>query len=135
MTNKKKTRADLEAELKSLRNARLSEGFVSVAKDIVRYGTLVLIVRYVYLSIDSLAGRQTLADVGFTILGNVNVSVVIAWGAGAAGLAYGWQQRKLRRDTIEYLQRRNIELESELDPNRTSSSLTPRGDTRPEDQL
>lgn len=52
---------------------------------------------------------------------------------GVAGIVYGRRESKLRKDTVERLQDRNCRLEREIDPKRSSSQLTPRGDTRPED--
>jgi hypothetical protein len=129
----KKTKAQLEAELKVLRNARISEGFVHVFNNMIRWGAIVLIVRYGYLSLEALAGKSTLADVAINFLTNVNVSVTLAWTAGVFGVLYGVKQRKLRKDTIQRLQSRIQALESQLDPKRTTSNLTSRGDTRPED--
>ncbi len=130
-----KSKGQLEAELKVLRKARFSEGTVSVILSFIRWGAIVLIVRYAYLSIEALSGKTTLADIVVQFLSGVKVSVAIAWTFGIGGLAYGWKQRKLRRDTVERLQKRIQALESKVDLNRTSSQLTPRGDTRPEDKI
>lgn len=83
--------------------------------------------------VDSLSGLSTAADIQLSFL--VDISVYIAWLAGAGGVGYGLHQRKLRRDTVERLQARITELESEVDPGRTSSGLTGRGDTNPEDKI
>ena len=68
------------------------------------------------------------------LFGTVEVSVALSWTVALIGTAYGIQQRKLRRDTVERLQTRNIELEKKIDQKRSSSKLTARGDTRPEDK-
>ncbi len=54
---------------------------------------------------------------------------------GVSGLVYGLYQRHLRRETIERTQGRIRELEKAVDNKRSSSRLTVRGDTRPEDVL
>ncbi len=54
--------------------------------------------------------------------------------AAGAGV-YGWKQRDLRKTTVERLQSRIKELELKLDSKRSSSHLTPRGDTREEDKI
>ena len=87
-----------------------------------------------YLSIDALAGRSTSASFNMGLFGTVEVSVALSWTVALIGTAYGIQQRKLRRDTVERLQTRNIELEKKIDQKRSSSKLTARGDTRPEDK-
>jgi hypothetical protein len=131
----KKSKSQLEAELKELRKARASEGIVQVLNNLIRWGGIVLIVRYIYLGIDTLSGKSTLADIGVEFLTDINISITIAWLAGIGGLAYGYKQRMLRKDTIERLVGRIQELEGTFDPNRTSSKLTKRGDTRPEDRI
>lgn len=131
----RKSRSQLEAELKVIRQSRNSEGLVQVLSNLIRWGGVVLIVRYGYLGIDALAGKRTFADIGVNFLTNIQISVALAWGAGAGGIIYGLRQRKLRKDTIERLVGRIQEFESDLDPSRTSSKLTTRGDTRPEDKI
>jgi hypothetical protein len=51
-----------------------------------------------------------------------------AWG-------YGLRERRLRRQTTERFTQRNYKLEKLVDPNRTSSHLTTRGTTNPEDRI
>jgi len=131
----KKSKGQLEAELKVLRQSRNSEGVVQVLISLFRWVGIVLIVRYAYLGIEALAGKSTLADIGVNFLTDINISVALAWAAGLGGMVYGIKQRELRKDTIERLVGRIHELEGEVDPNRTSSNLTKRGDTRPEDRV
>jgi hypothetical protein len=130
---KQKTAAELRAEVQLLKRARANEGFVSIVNNLIRWGGLVSISYFAVLSIRAMAGQHTFADIGIRVLADVHVSEAVAWIFGGSGVAYGWRQRKLRRDTVERLANRNIELEKRLDPNRASSQLTPRGDTRPED--
>ena len=132
---KKKSIGELRAENRFLRRLRGQEGIVSVFNNLVRWGGIVLIGRYLYLSILALAGRVTLADIGLNFLANVRVSEAVAWLLGGGGVAYGWQQRKVRKDTVERLAGRIQEKELKRDPGRTSSKLTTRGDTRPEDKI
>lgn len=53
---------------------------------------------------------------------------------GIAGIMYGIKQSKLRKDTIERLQGSNKALELKVDPGRSSSKLTKRGETREGDK-
>jgi uncharacterized membrane protein len=132
---KGKTREQLESELRVLKKARFSEGSVQIALSLIRWGAIVLIARYVYLSISTLSGHSTFADIGINFLASVHISVAIAWGASVGGVLYGVNQRKLRKDTVEHFHGRIKELETMIDPSRSTSNLTPRGDTRPEDKL
>ena len=127
--------SEQEVELRILRVTRWVEGVVQVLLSLIRWVAIVLIARYGYLSIASLAGQNTLADIGINLLSNIKVSVALAGAAGVGGLIYGERQRKLRKNTVERLQGRIRELETEIDPNRSSSNLTHRGDTRPEDTI
>ena len=79
----KKSKGQLEAELKVLRQSRNSEGVVQVLISLFRWVGIVLIVRYAYLGIEALAGKSTLADIGVNFLTDINVSVALAWAAGS----------------------------------------------------
>jgi hypothetical protein len=124
----------LRAENRILRKVKTSEGIVSIFNNLTRWGGAVLIVRYVYLMVLALAGHATFADIGLKILGDVKVSETVAWLFGSGSVAYGWHQRKLRKDTVERLQERIQKFERQIDGKRTSSRLTARGNTRPEDE-
>lgn len=126
--------AKLRAENRQLKCVNRSAALVSVFNNAIRWGCLVLIVRYGYLSITALAGKSTSAEFLFNILAMKNISVTFAWCIGFAGLLYGYRQRGLRKYTIERLQHRNVDLEKLIDDRRSSSKLTPRGDTRREDK-
>lgn len=130
----KKNAADLRAENRLLRQVRTSEGIVSVVNNMIKWGGLVCMAYLAYRTVSVLAGRVTLANVGIRFLADVRVSEFAAWLLGFGGTFYGVQQRKLRRDTVERLQARITRFEREKDPKRSSSSLTPRGETRPEDE-
>lgn len=129
------SRADLEAELRVLRRTKSSEGFVQVLNTFFRCTAWVLIAFFAYLGVDSLAGKITFANIGINFLSEVKTSISLSITVGIIGAVYGLKQRKLRRDTVEILQTRIKELESYIDKNRSSSKLTVRGDTRPEDKL
>ena len=135
MAKKKKSRTELAAELEFVRESKKWEVGASIANNLIRYGTAAWCAFMAYLSIDALAGRRTLAWIGINVLANLKVSIVIGWFVGIAGFVYGRGQRKLRRDTIARLNGRIQDLEKSIDPGRTSSQLTERGETRPEDHL
>ena len=52
---------------------------------------------------------------------------------GFGGITYGRLQSKAKKDAIELYHPRVKKLEEALDPKRSSSELTKRGNTRPED--
>jgi len=131
----KKTPAELQAENRLLRNVKISLGVTSFLSALVRWTGVVLIARYGYLTVNALAGQRTVADIGISMLADVRISEALAWLLAGGGIVYGRQQRNLRKSSIERLHERNKSLEKVIDPARTSSNLTTRGDTRPEDQI
>lgn len=128
MANKKKTRSELEAENRLLKQHGLSTNLSKIIIEIIRYGAIVACFYFLQQMVHDLAGKQTAAKINVDIMTEV---FAVAFGIG--GIAYGRRQRKLRRDKTEYLQNRIQSLEKLVDPKRSSSRLTPRGETRPED--
>ena len=127
--SKKKSAAELRIENRLLRTQNNIAAITTIFVSLIRIAGAVLIARYVYLAVASLAGKSTVSDIGIKFLGNLRVSEGLAGLFGGGGTVYGLAQRKLRRDTIERLQGRIKELEREHDPNRSSSNLTIRGTT------
>jgi hypothetical protein len=122
-----------QAEIDERRFYKTVDSVVAVVGTLFKCITLVIIVRYIYLAVVVLAGKSTFADVGFRVLGDIKISDSIAYLFGAGGVVYGVGERQLRRRNIERLSKEKNDLERLLDPNRTSSRLTPRGTTRRED--
>jgi hypothetical protein len=85
-------------------------------------------------SIRALAGQVTLAQIFVLFSGKAAISQALAWVLGGSGFWYGWRERRLRKDTVERYSQRVRATEMGLDPGRSSSHLTHRGDTNPEDQ-
>ena len=84
--------------------------------------------------VSSLAGRTTLTDIGVGVLVSVQPREWVAYFIAVMALILGWRERRLRMQKVEHFGDRNRHLESQLDPNRSSSHLTPKGETRPEDR-
>jgi hypothetical protein len=110
------------------------DAVVSLIGMTLKFAAIVLCIRYGYLSVVALAGKSTFADVGFRILGNLKISEGISYIFGTGGVVYGVGQRQLRRRNIERIVPLKNRLEEILDSKRTSSGLTPKGTTRPEDK-
>ena len=128
-TNEQQAEGPSEREIQY--RIRRAEIVGIVATKIISYGVLAFCVWCVKGGVEALAGQQTAADIGLT--GNLQISSAVAWLFGGGGVMYGLRQRKLRRDVIETNGTRVSELESAIDPHRSSSRLTRRGDTNPED--
>lgn len=136
------TTADTETdrddrEARYLRRFSRSESLASVGRAGFKWGGLAYIALQAKQSIEALAGESTLADIGvqLDVGANLPLSTLIAWAVALIAVGYGLKQRELRRDSVERLQTRIQDLEKGRDPRRSSSGLTPRGTTRPEDEL
>lgn len=86
-------------------------------------------------ALKAFAGKTSLADLNFVVgaLADMKFRIGATIALTGSGWIYGLRQRQLRRNTIERLATRNTELETKIDPNRTSSQITKRGTTRKED--
>ena len=80
------------------------------------------------------AGQSTKADVIVQLIADFRLAVVLPWLLAAGGVGYGVRQKQLKEKAVQRLTRRPHELEKIIDPERTSSGLTPRGRTNPEDR-
>ena len=130
----KKTNAELLAENRLLRRGNVATGVTSVLVNLIRWGAVVLIFRYGYLTVNTLAGHVTLASIGISFLGNLTVSQSLAYIFGAGGVIYGLGERQLRKRAIKRLGPKREALEASIDPKRTSSKLTEKGETNPDDE-
>jgi len=141
---KKKTAAELRAEIAFIKQHAIGDNITKIIIMLIQYGVLASIAYWVYKSIDTLAGKNTAANIDIKASGAFNLAEelsqsctwiwILAILIVFAAVKYGVRQNKLRKDDIERLSRNNIELEKLIDDKRTSSTLTPRGDTNPEDQ-
>jgi hypothetical protein len=86
-------------------------------------------------AVAALAGKTTLANIAVALGAKVSVMLAVSWAASVGFGIWVFFERRLRKGTIERLTLRNKDLELQLDRRRSSSELTPRGETRPDDQL
>jgi hypothetical protein len=83
----------------------------------------------IYLSVDSLAGKITLANFILEVFGNVTINKWLAYAIGSGGLGYGYIERKLRQKNIKRMTQRITDLESIINRKRKSSELTKTGNS------
>jgi hypothetical protein len=121
----KPTKTEPDYQLAFKRWDTLSE----LGRSAIQWTGLVLIFYFLYRSLDTLAGRNTFAEIGVKFLGNLTVSRGIITLLTGGGWAYGLAQRSLRRRAIERLAPAKNKVERLLDKGRTSSDLTSRGTT------
>jgi len=105
---------------------------------IPKYLCIVACFYLVFRATEVLAGKTTVAAFSQYFLldlqANKFFSHAVTAVFGAGGIAYGVRERHLKRKNIERMGAEIKQLETRLDPNRTSSRLTPRGTTQKEDQ-
>lgn len=111
-----------------------------VYRDLIKYIFFAFSIGMGYLAIDSLAGQVTVADI--KVLGKVAVGDAgPSWGVvlasilfGVSGVLLARKERNLRKDTVERMHKYQELWEKSIDPKRSTSAITSRGDTRPEDK-
>jgi len=124
----------MKAELRYRLYGRIIDVIGSVVNRAIPWVGVVFIAYNVNSAVRFLAGRTTFADVGIKFLADFRISEAVAYVFGGGGLLYGLRNRKLRKDNVERMTRRIAQLEAQIDPRRSSSRLTSRGETRPEDK-
>ena len=149
MAEKYKSRTDLLVENASLRGSIATMQAAEWSKTIRWFiaGSALVLGMYLLAPVAiSWAGKTTKADIGINanIQAEINksdesepeYSSLIGWLGGifgALGVLYGRAQARLRKNMVERYQPYKEMYEKEVDSKRTSSDLTPRGETRPED--
>lgn len=131
---KRKNRAQLEAELRQLKSTKLASGTVQVITHLIRWGALMFFFWCFKETVVCLAGKNTFSDISIGLTTDFKMDKWVAYIFGTGGVGYGYLQRRLRKSTVENMHGRTKELEEKIDPKRSSSNLTSRGDTRPEDK-
>jgi hypothetical protein len=131
MVQGRRSKEELDAQVR----IRRIDATASVANTLIRVSGLCFLGFCAWQSIAALAGHTTLASIGLRALGSVYVSEAAAWLLAVGSVGYGVVQRQLRRREIARFAPLLRDKERAIDPKRTSSQLTDRGDTKPGDQL
>jgi hypothetical protein len=125
------TKVELDYQYRVHRSVLLSSAYNTT----VRWGVLGFLGWCVVLCIRALSGQTTVAQFLVTLLGNVTISKWAAYALTGCSVGYGWREHKLRLKVNETLGDRNSKLEKQVDPQRSSSKLTRRGETDPRDSI
>jgi hypothetical protein len=115
----------------SVERERITQRY-SLGRTIVRMLAIVAVFYLLNEMIVSLAGRDTFVALKMAFLADFKVALSVV----LTGVAALWAivERWLRYRKVEYLQGRIKDLEHAIDPNRTTSGLTPAGKTHPKDK-
>lgn len=135
------SKSELQMEVTQLRTEkdfrqrnRRALATVSIAKTLIKYGTLAFLGFCFWQVAYVLAGKTTLADIGINFLGSFTISNSVALLFGGGGVIYALRERRYRIKELQKYSKRVILLEQMIDPSRTSSNLTPKGETNPMDE-
>ena len=106
-----------------------------VARTLIRVGGTVAVFYLIYLTLIPFAGKESSANLKFVakVITSLRIDQLIAYLVGIAGLLYGLAERKLKTGYVEKFSDRIEELETRIDPERSSSGLPSTGKTRPSD--
>ena len=110
------------------------EKWFSLATHVIKWAGIVSVVYFISSAVSDLAGKTTLANIVVQVLQAGSVREVVSYAIAGGGITYGLLERRLRKSEIRHLGQQKKELESALDPNRSTSQLTESGETRPEDR-
>ncbi len=101
----------------------------SLAKYVIVSGAIVAVVYFgVYLPISVSAGKQTTINYLINAVADFKVHIWIAWAAVAGAGALAANERRLRMRERKVKDKRIEELESAIDPDRTSSGVSVSGE-------
>lgn len=128
-----KRQFDDESQMAMRVRIRKIDQIFDTIRTLIKYGVLLGCVYIVRGMVHDLAGRYTFADIGIKFLGDFKISETFSYIFGGGGILYGQRQRKLRKDKVQELSLKKEQLEKIIDTQRSSSRLTSRGNTSPED--
>jgi hypothetical protein len=106
-------------------------------RTMVRTVGMVVIFYFFFHCIEQFAGTSTQMDVSVSFLVRAVAELKFAIAITLAGAACAWAavERRLRKRAIVNMGGRIVELETIIDPERSSSGLTQWGGTHPRDRL
>lgn len=107
--------------------------WIQLIQSLTKLAIIAVICTCVYLSVQELAGKSTRAifDASMAYSNGVNGWLMTV---AVALFLYAMGERKFREHKIRYMTKRIKDLETDMDPERSSSGLPSTGNTRPEDK-
>ena len=106
---------------------------ISVSSSFFKFLTVLVVVYFGYMSIDTLAGEITVTNFFVGLFSDKNFANIVCILAAVSGILYGRKQSKLRKDVVERYHEYMKNEEEAVDPNRSSSHMDARGENRLED--
>ena len=125
----------LTEQLNSVKRSKWKRSATHLLGEMIKWGGLVLISLFAYLAVSSLAGKETNASFlgkleagGFSVKDFIYISCIALLAVWALG------ERGIRLRFVEKSSKRIRRLEADIDPGRTSSGLTDKGETNPRER-
>ena len=103
-------------------------------KSLLKWSAVAFVAYQAQLSISNLAGKTTISDIAISMWLSSSNRELVCLSSALLSLLWGLFERQLRMKKVKQLSSRVVFLEQKIDENRSSSNLTPTGQTRPEDQ-
>ena len=127
-------RERIAAELEWAKYGKKWDIIGGIFNGLIRWGGIVACFGFLYLIVDSLAGKTTAADIALKAITDLKLDRGVLYLLTGGTTLWAIRERKLRKKKTRDMEAHVNELEKHIDPNRTSSNLTETGDTHPEDE-
>src|ERR1700733_2902499 len=101
----------------------------ATARSAIRVAGWVLAAYFAFKALAQFAGESTDLAVSLVLTALVDFKFALSIALTGAACAWAVAERSLRHRKVEQMQGRLKELETTIDPHRSSSGLTPRGQT------
>ena len=118
------------ARIRSKNIAHIADAVVRILRGAFFWGAAAFMTYEVRLAIDALSGRQTEFQGFMKLATDLRINEWVAYAVAASAGGGWWYERKARRKLIEEWGPYASRLEERIDPGRTSSGLSRKGDSR-----
>lgn len=125
---------DSNAELEWAKYNKKWDIIGGIFNGLIRWGGVSVCCYFLYLMVDTLAGKTTVADIALKAITDLKLDEAVLYLLTGGTTFWAIRERNLRKKNTKHIAAHTKELEEIIDPNRTSSDLTETGDTHPEDE-
>lgn len=106
---------------------------IDLLRHTIEWGGYLGLAYFATVIVSDLSGKETFATFFLQFIGKENTSDSLVFLLALVFGAWAFLERRLRRKKTVELSQRIQKLEATIDPKRTSSKLTPTGETHPGD--
>ena len=127
-------RSRTNAELEWVKYYKKWDIIGGIFNGLIRWGGIIICFYFLYLMVDSLAGKTTATDIALKAITDLKLDRGVLYLLTGGTTLWAIRERRLRKRNTKHIAAHTKELEKRIDPNRISSNLTETGDTHPEDE-